>query len=280
MVLTNGQVWRIYDDHITGYPPAERLVAEARLDQPELEQLLSALSKATMTSGGLGQFALRSRLSAILTRLLKDESSEAIKSLWAVIRKQPGMSDVARRDVAAYFRDLQAAVQPEAVVPTVPKPLGVVAAKPIVTPPEPIATPENTYSLEDLARDAHTLATGCKPQRVIFPNGNAADVTSWRDLTCKVLIWLATHEKLPPLPFRGGHSGHRYFLNTSPVHASGPMQEGYRKLKLQDTEVYVDLHRSAVDLSCKLRDFCEATPIPPSTIRVSLSPVSGQTTSQ
>jgi hypothetical protein len=263
VVLTNGQVWRIYDDHITGLRPAERLVAEARLDRvSDLEQLLRAVSKPTVVSGGLGQFALRSRVSAILTRSLKDEGSEAIRALWGVIRRQPGMSEVSRRDVATYFRDLQAAVQPE---PRELVPAAVRVERLQATPPP---DPANDHDLESLARDARALATGCKPVAVSLPDGETTPATSWRDVACSVLLWLDEQGKVPSIPFRGGRGGKRYFLNVSPKHTTEPMHNGYRAVSLGGAEVYVDLHRSAMDLLGRLRDVCVEVGVPPSSIRV------------
>src|SRR5436309_3495008 len=41
VVLSNGREWRLYDDHIIGVQPADRLVAVARLDcSDEVERLL------------------------------------------------------------------------------------------------------------------------------------------------------------------------------------------------------------------------------------------------
>jgi hypothetical protein len=265
VVLTNGQVWRIYDDHITGLPPAERLVAEARIDQPtDLEQLLTAVSKQTVVGGGLAQFALRSRISAILTRSLKDEGSEAIRALCTVVRKEPGMSEVSRHDVASYFRDLQPAVQPE--------PKEGKQEDPSPTPAPDISSDViQGVSLQKLAAEASTLATGFKPTAVVFPDGSRTALGSWRNLTCAVLSWLGDQKKVPPIPFRGGHGGHRYFLNTVPEHQSGPMKEGHRCLKLNGQEIYIDLHRSAVDLLGRIREVCTEVGVPLSSIVVQVT---------
>ncbi|MCX6637266.1 MAG: type I restriction enzyme HsdR N-terminal domain-containing protein, partial [Acidobacteria bacterium] len=60
VVLTNGKEWRLYDNHISK-PPPEKLVAVARLDDPEdpesLERFLTAIGKESVCAGKLGEFA-------------------------------------------------------------------------------------------------------------------------------------------------------------------------------------------------------------------------------
>jgi hypothetical protein len=263
VVLTNGQVWRIYDDFLTGVPPADRLVAEARLDRAvDLEQLLSAISRDAMVSGALGRFATRTRLSAVLTRSLKDENSDAIRALWNLVRREPGLSEVARRDVAAYFNDLQAAIQPEVTRPTLEPKRPYLLVDPIKAPtstPAPIEP--GSIDLETLARNAQTRATGLKPEVLVCPDGSTTDVATWRDVAVAVLGWLSANGGLPELPFRGGQRGNRYFLNVSPNHSHGPMQEGYRAID-PSGNTYVDLHRSAADLLGRLADVCQEVRVP------------------
>src|SRR5262249_2549525 len=122
-----------------------------------------------------------------------------------------------------------------------------------------------------LALKARELATGAKPVAVTFPDGSAIQVASWRELACKLLAWFGQQGKVPSMPFKGSAKGHRYFLNTTPDHASGPMGEGFRKLSLAGSDVYVDLHRSAVDILVRLREVCAAVDVSAASLRVRLS---------
>lgn len=270
VVLTNGQLWRIYDDHLTGTVPAERLVAEARLDDEEqMEQLLTALSKQSMVSGQLGQFAIRARVRASLTKQLKDDGSEAIRALLSIVKRQPGLSAVTKRDIADYFQDMQVALQPQPALTPTNGPAADPGRPPLappVSPPPAMPVPKSSVALSE-APDA---VTGAKPSAVFLPDGSSQAASSWRAVTCSVLAWLAANKGLPPFPFQGGHRGDRYFLNSAPSHKTQPMHAGYRSMNLGGQEVYVDLHRSAVDLVGRLIDLCHIAGVDPASIRISL----------
>jgi hypothetical protein len=50
--LTNGRVWRVYDDHIPGLPNV-KLIAEARLDEPDFAEFLEAIGRGSVTASGM-----------------------------------------------------------------------------------------------------------------------------------------------------------------------------------------------------------------------------------
>lgn len=276
VVLTNGQVWRIYDDHITGLPPSDRLVAEARLDHlDEIEQLLRAISRDAIVSGSLGQFATRTRVAAYLTRSLKDESSGAIRALWAVVRKEPGLAAVSRRQVASYFQDLQAAIQPEESRPRPlvrPEPRGASSpGSPAPPSDEPRRECTRSFSLSALAASAEAEATGSKPCQVTLPDGSTSPVASWRTLAVEVVRWVAIQGRLPAMPFHAGHRSQLYFLNAEPRHQHKPMRPGYRRVAANGSELYIDLHRSAANILGSLCDVCQSAGLDPGAFSVCLT---------
>ena len=120
-----------------------------------------------------------------------------------------------------------------------------------------------------LDQAAH-VATGAKPAATILPDGTTVTTQSWRDIACELLTWLGNNKTLPTLPFQGGHRGNRYFLNTAASHKSEPMHDGYRGLELGGQHVYVDLHRSAIDILGRLVDVCRFVGVDPALVKIQL----------
>jgi hypothetical protein len=171
------------------------------------------------------------------------------------------MGNVSRQDVAAYFRDLQAAIQPER------KP------DPMIPLPNDAGTMDAHagLDLETLALKAGELATGTKPAAITFPDGTTMVAASWRDLVCEILGWLGHQGKVPSIPFKGSVKGHRYFLNATPEHTAGQVMGEFRKLSLAGSDVYVDLHRSAAGFLARMREICAEVGVPPSSLKIRLA---------
>ena len=99
VVLSNGHTWRLYDSQVHALAP-DRLVLEVRLEDTDaMAGFLKALTKESVLSGGLEQYAQTSRLRRELSSQLTDENSEAIKALQKVLRSRPGLSAVSRAQV-------------------------------------------------------------------------------------------------------------------------------------------------------------------------------------
>lgn len=117
VVLTNGRVWRLYDDSFTLCAPADRLVAEATVEDPgALEGFLLAIGRDSVVGRGIESYALASRLSAVLSRQLVDAGSPVIKALRGALKTEPGLSDVPAATVAGWFADLLGGTAPSAPV--------------------------------------------------------------------------------------------------------------------------------------------------------------------
>jgi hypothetical protein len=247
-VLTNGRVWRLYDSSIQGLP-GDRLVAEAQLDDLEgAEAFLSALSRTSVTTGGLERFAIQSRLTAVLRAELADANSRIVRDICRVLRTRAGLETASGADVVSYFEGLSTFRQRDRYLPEV------------VEPPREEPLPDvldGKLSLSHLAADEANCA-GRKPLSITMPDGTNAVTSTWREMAVEVVSWLAHRGKVPVLPFRGGSRGDRYFLNTTPHHRTGVEFKERRVVRAGDVVVYVHVHRSARDLIGRICDVCEA----------------------
>jgi hypothetical protein len=105
VVLTNGQTWRLYDNHLSQCMPVDRLTAEARLDDVNaVERLLTALTRDSVMTGRLQEYALHSRLRAVLSRHLADADSNTVRAICSTLRREPGLGTITPRDVLECLR--------------------------------------------------------------------------------------------------------------------------------------------------------------------------------
>src|SRR5579884_3501429 len=107
VVLTNGRLWRLYDNDLRGSAirtAGDKLVAEASLeDSVAIHEFLQAVGKLSVQSGALERFALRTRLLATMANQLKSEQSELVRALWSTVRKEAGLENVTRRDIVEFL---------------------------------------------------------------------------------------------------------------------------------------------------------------------------------
>lgn len=263
VVLTNGRQWRLYDNYVHG-PAAKKHVVDVELaDLPAAEGLLTALGKTGVTTGALEAYARTSRLKSALAEQLKDENSDVLRAIWNVVRKQPGLSDLTRKELAAY---LQQPATPGAP----PQP------QPAVKPPKVDHPPRNEEAAESVDVGLDELAgnpkymTNRRPLEVVFPDGARLQVDSWTAVVVGILKWFGERDRLPPLPYKGRSTGSRWLLNTTADHPDRPMKRSIR-LTFGGRDVYLDANRSPLDFSYRLRDLCEDAGEPLSNIRVIVS---------
>jgi hypothetical protein len=263
VVLTNGQVWRLYDNSIKDAVAAEKLVAEARLEETEaIQAFLRAIGKTSVCAGDLERYAVGAGLTAVLNAQLQDANSEIIRALTRTLRNQPGLSSVTAADVIAYFR---------AVVSPAEYQQSVIASSPIASPLSVPTISESSikeYSLGFLAANALEYATGKKPQLVILPDDTTDRVSDWIDVVEKTVLWVAQRQSIP-LPFQGRTRGKLYYLNSSPDHQSSRMRK-YQEIKTAHQTMYLDTWRSAEDLLKCLCKLCQALAVNVSEIKIQL----------
>lgn len=264
VVLTNGLVWRVYDAHYVQAEPADRLVAEARLNQTEdMVRFLTEISKEHMLAGGLVAFTTRARLAAHLTRALKDPQSPEIGLLCRQIRKHPMLTGATREAVAAYFKDLQ----------PVPSPAGNGESDGRGHPPNgpapkpPLNPVQGTYTLSDLGSKDEALPIRTRPRSIRFPDGTLKEAKTWRYVACRFLEWLDSRNQLPPIPFTAAKHGRMYFVNTTDQHLSGPMR-GPVRLILGGRTVYLEGNRSAQNIVRSLCQLCAGAGVSPDEVMI------------
>ena len=118
----------------TGYA-CGTVVVKARLDcGTELEDLLAALSKASVQSGALETYALKTRLHALLRHELATPNSDVIQAITKVCKGKSGLSAVTSANVATYFHALSTGTAPS--VPSTPT-----VSTPIPPPFQPAPAP-------------------------------------------------------------------------------------------------------------------------------------------
>jgi len=265
VVLSNGREWRLYDDHIIGVQPANRMVASARLDcAGELESLLTALNKASIHSGDIGVFATRQRLAPVLSQQLRTPGSEVIKAITSTLKNKLALPSVTMNDVASYFEGYDATgYSNNAAVPPLPVPPKVHQS----SSEAPRLTP-GSQSLGQL-QELGIAIQGRKPKTISFPDKTEKPVTSWRDVAVETTGWLFANYPMANLPFRGRKGGKLYFINTSKFHSSGTEMR-YKAFQNSGQTLYMDVNRSASDFISCLNVLCKEVGAPPSEFHVTL----------
>lgn len=104
VLLTNGQTWRLYDNHIHA-EAAQKLIAEVSLrDRPKFERFLTAIGKESVLTGKRDQFACEARLHRILETQLIDRASPVMGAIYKSLRALPGLEAVQVDAVIDFFR--------------------------------------------------------------------------------------------------------------------------------------------------------------------------------
>ena len=264
VVLSNGREWRLYDDHIKGVKPGERLVASARLeDTDECEEFLTALGKDSVTSGGLERYATMSCLSTVLKRELADSKSQIVKKIYSILKERPGLGALQASDVAAYFKELFKQ-------PVLPAAEGTAVA-PVSEPLPPDQRPaqaKDRWNLEELRRLGERIHYS-HPEQVTFPDNRAVEVGTWREVAIEIVKYLAERSRLP-LPFRISEWCTKWFLNTEPVHKNGNEMKSYDAIQAGGQMFYLDTHRSSLEFVKCLFALCKAAGVPTSEFTIEL----------
>ena len=254
-VVTNGRDWRLYDDHITGVLPQDRLVAAARIDcDGELETLLDALSKNSVMTGNLKTFARKFRLNDILTQQMADARSEIFSAITSLIKRKPGLHDVTAAEIMAHFQKtatVSKPILPAAITTLLP-------VTPIAAPTR-AAAPATQFTNKDLSlpelKQANSKIGGGKPVLLTLPDATTKSISNWRDMTMGIIEWLFEHDKQPAMPFAGQKGGERCFINVQPLHPNGwDMQ--HKTLSVKGQAFYVSVNRSGPDFVRMLHALC------------------------
>ena len=247
-VVTNGRDWRLYDGHITGVLPQERLIAAAKMDcEGELETLLDALSKNSVMTGNLKTFARRFRLNDILTQQMSEPRSEIFSAITSLLKRRPGLHDVTSAEIMAHFQRSAPLASAKPFLVAAPPP----PAPPIVSLP----AEEKTLSLHELKLEGNGIQ-GRNPILLIFPDAKEKQIATWRDMTLGIVEWLFNQNKMPFLPFFGQKGGKRCLINTQPCHPNGTDMT-HKPLTVNEQSFYIHVNRSGPDFVRCLNALCE-----------------------
>jgi hypothetical protein len=259
VVLTNGREWRLYDNQIQGIA-SNKLVAQANLGvDVAFEAFLNALSKHGLNSDRLAAYARMSMLTTYLVGQFADENGDVLRSLWSLLRRQPGLNDVTRSEIASSICIRQGAEslqrrehadQPKLIQPTAPD-------------------TSNILNLDQLRDDAHRVVRGRQPERLYLPDGSDVSLPYWSEVAREVVTWVLAQGLLPSLPFQGGRKGKCFFLSSKPEHIETPMRNPITVV-VNGRTVFVDVNRNGADLVSRLCEMCEEVGVSPTQFKVAV----------
>lgn len=257
VVLSNGKEWLLFDNHIQGVQADKRVVARSEINDPGFLDFMMAVSKPSVQSAGLEEYAATWRLRAVLRQQLLSKDSQIVKSVLKVLKVETGLSSIQASDVVRYFGEVIGGPQVvDSEGPTLPE-----ATQP--TPDTLIGN--NLQELLELGSDVWNN----KPVEMALPDGMSLAVSSWRDVASGIVNWIGTNSELPALPFRGCKGGHRWFLNSSPVHENGKEMDSW-KLQIGGRDVYMDVGMSSSAFAKRLCSLCDATAVQPASFLIKL----------
>ncbi len=266
VALSNGREWQLYDNHLVQFPPAGRRVATAKLDcDGQVETLLNALSKDSVTAGRLEAFVRDSRLRAFLTRQMQERDSAVLKAIAKIAAQELALSAPPINEIWSFFQDRAASVP----VPPVLAPSDSIPVLPAVAPPS--ASPEirsDSLTLRELKQN-NTDINGGTPDILIFPDGTKNPVFTWREVAMGVVEWLFVRGKTPNFPYSEQKHGKRFFINTTP-HFGVTDRHEHKSIEVQGQTYYIHVNRSRTDFMRCLIALCEEVGESPDGFRVAL----------
>ncbi len=268
VVLTNGRVWRLYDNSIQGVADDKR-AAEANLDNPaSVVEFLTALSKEAVCGDQVAGYALRSRLRATLDTELRASDSKLIDVITRTLRNDYALNNIKSQDVAGFFNIIGP--------PAEHKPEQHRSRKrQVQTPPDAKASKDVSALLEcgfdKVVQQTHTLARR-KPAAVRFEGATEwTPLVSWAEFVAAVVKWIAVQKKLPPLPFQPTQ-GSRYFLNTTPYHVdASERMRTFKEVQTTSGIVYASTNTSTLEKIGWLCALCESAGVATTDIFMKLS---------
>lgn len=253
VVLSSGKVWMLFDNHIQGMPVDKR-VARTEICEPGFTDFMLALSKTSVQSGGLAEYAATWRLREVMRQELVRKDSDVVKAIQRVLKNKIGLSAIQSSDIVRYFGEVLE------VATDIPKPVEITSSGPIFG---------DIKSLAELLEMGEGL-WHTQPQELYLPDNTVTLVKNWRDVSYDIVAWIGNASKLPPLPFCGTKNGKRWFLNTSPVHSDGKAMV-YRQFQLGNLNIYMDVHLSSSSLINALSNLCDASNVAKTDIKVRLT---------
>ena len=255
VVLTNGKVWRLYDNAIQGIA-ADKLVTQVNLDNTaRIETFLQRMGKSSVTGGDLERYASKNRLQSFLTTQLRDSDSKIIYAILDVVKQDSLLYRMQPDDIVNWFRHLMAnkpAVVEKTFPPNIPPPVQTPVVPAAPTAPvkaalkPPVTRPKDCQSLEQLLQaiqeDGYQAVANTKPQIAWFPDNSVWDGGSWVDYAEATVRWLIEQNRAVPIPFSYGPRKIK-FLNHTNVHNTAEPTKYSREIRvgLRTFHLYTNL---------------------------------------
>ena len=271
VVLTNGRLWRLYDNSIQGLADNKRVV-EANLENTaSILKFLSALSKEAVCADQVPEYAMQVRLQAILSMQLLQNDSKLIASIVNSLRDDFGVADAKNVHITQFFQSLI-----EASDIQTPKSASSARQRSRTIAPSRMKATDSSegileYTFEKFIQQLHSLA-GRKPSAVRFANAATwQPVTSWAEFVAAVVGWVGQQNKLPSLPFQATQ-GNRYFLNIKPCHVDvNESMRTYKEVQTPSGCVFVNTNTSTMEKVSWLCALCEVAGVAMADVSVRLS---------
>jgi hypothetical protein len=233
VVLSNGSEWRLYDNAIMG-TPTEKLVATAdRKDLSRLAKFLDGISKDSVLSGGISDYAIFCRMSRLLDKQLKDPNSEIVQVLVQKLQ-QCGLADVTGEHIVKYFGERE----------------------------EENGEKEGWFTLGELLKDLSQVRK--KPREIRTPDSVVTPAEEWETVFTSLLRWLHQNGKLPPAPYPP-QSGSLF--NSTPNRITG---KPYQKPVFVEGVGYAECIWSSAIIVQVIGRLCKQNGIPTNSISIRL----------
>lgn len=258
-VLTNGREWRLYDNHKVGVPAAEKMQAQAEYpDFASIEKFLSAISKQSIMSGKLEEFALRERIAQQLEVGLQNPDSALVKAL---AKELKATTSRGRQFIADFFKRKNS-FNPNAETQQMSETVT------ISSPVEQEKFEEGSLvSFSQILHIRGTL-TGAKPTGLQLDHAAEVVVNTWKEIVIAIIRWIDSLGKLPQIPFP---ENSMYMLNYQPLQRDGTNMLNAQKLDLTGGKtLFVETNTNTVLKLSQIEKLCNAAGISPERIRVRL----------
>lgn len=198
VVLSNGREWRLYDNHTLGTVEV-KLACVAKLGDEAFLSFLDALSKPSIQQQKLEDFVRNKRLYSYLASQITRPDTEIIKAISKVLKTVPGLSNVPPRAIVRFWRDYAFAPSTFEVVPDAEVRPAPMAQEGQATSVDGKSNPlTGTFPLGGLSS---TQIAGSKIKALTLPNGVDVSVSTWKQLTLQVALFVFNQHKPPSIPF-------------------------------------------------------------------------------
>lgn len=188
VLLTNGQEWRLYDNLAFGDLQV-KLACVAKLHEEDIVGLLDALSRASIETRKLEEFARNARLYNVLTAQMTTADSEVTKAVVKVLRSMDGMGKITAEDVVGFWRESSSGTE-FASRPSM-------GSLPQGDSVDLKSVPVDTVKATVLTSLGLAEVTGKTVHRIVWSTGESIAISRWKDLTVQAAVLALREGQVP-----------------------------------------------------------------------------------